>query len=187
MIRSFTLITAFATIATFSYAGDDDPYFRDGKLVIPKVVVDGSIYYAELTLVDSQTLSFSTDFERLTNITPPEEVGSSVNLDDADIVGTWLLNGVPQSELYIIFRENGTYEHFEADDDEECSTGIELGTYTWDRETGQLFSSQTLDENGACGLSSDDPPPRVFINGDEMQLLDRESSFDPESYSLHRI
>jgi len=54
----------------------------------------------------------------------------------------------------ITFFEDGTYFHGEIDrDDPELMSGMELGTYSRDEETGLLTVTQTFDNNGDAGLT----------------------------------
>lgn len=178
---------AFCVMASGAMAGTTDAYYEKGKIVLPHLKLGNKTYYAVLTLTDPSTLTFRADLTALTDITPPEEVGDTVNTADADIVGTWSFGG----DTSVTFFADGTYEQIQAagEDEESCPNGgIETGTYTWEPSTGILLASVTQDDNGECGLSNprDGVPLRVFIDGDVMYIKEKGSDAGFDEYAATR-
>lgn len=70
------------------------------------------------------------------------------------LLGAWVSTSSEAEFLMIAFFEDGTYFHGEIDrDDPELMSGMELGTYSRDEETGLLTVTQTFDNNGDAGLT----------------------------------
>lgn len=188
-LQSITDITPTAT------EGTTDAYFvsETGVLVMPHLLVGEQLYYATLTLTDAAKLEFQANLEEITDISPPVQVGVSVNLDTSDIIGRWSTSSA--STMYIEFRSDGTYEHFEKSDGPDdlgnidCPTGKESGTYKWSPSSGILLSSTKSDANGPCGIShpGGNVPYRAFIDGNAMQLLEKGSDNPLDEFALKRI
>jgi hypothetical protein len=73
----------------------------------------------------------------------------------------------------IVFFDDGTYFHGEVDEDDDTEiSGMELGTYERDEDTGLLTVSQTFDNNGDTGLTdfTGVGAPNIFVNieGDKL-------------------
>jgi hypothetical protein len=169
-----------------------DAYYdaASGQIILPHLRGDGEYYYARLTLIDADTLTFQADIPSLADITPPEQVGETVNTDASQIYGTWTISGMTIDDVYVSFFEDGSYELFEDTTDEGCTTGTEYGSYQWVPSTGLLLTTVDTDGNGDCGLShpNDGVPYRVFISDQGMQLLDHGSGVAPlEEYGLVRV
>lgn len=79
------------------------------------------------------------------------------DIDFATLVGVWVPAEAEMDEndvLGFVFFPDGTYVHVEVDlDDNSETSGMEWGTYEFNRETGLLIPSQTFDENGDTGLT----------------------------------
>ena len=181
----------FGLIAGAAQAASTDAYFDEvtGKIVMPHFKFGDETYYLTLSLTDVATLTFQADLQSITDITPPEGVGVTVNIDVEDIIGTWTLSGSSTSQFFLLFRNDGSYVHFEVDDDEGCTTGEETGTYTWQPTTGIVITTLTSDGNGECGLShpADGVPFRIYVEGNTMQLLEKGEGIPLEEYGLVRV
>jgi len=156
----------------------------------------GEVYYATLTLTDAETFSFALNLDKLTDITPPAEAADT-NSNPSAIVGTWIIESLGADILSITFNDDGTYQHFERDNG-DCNSsfntvnlgGFEEGNYSWKRSTGILLAQSILrDENGVCGLSNpkDGVPFRVFIDGNQMQVIEKGASFDGDEFQFVRV
>ena len=80
---------------------------------------------------------------------------------------TWLVRQPNENDLLLFnFLDDGSYIHFEVDDDDpEETSGLEWGDYTHDPASGVLTVSGRFDENGSTGLSDAyDPPPNLFLS-----------------------
>lgn len=190
MKKAISILAVSALIgANAAQAASVDAYFdgASGKLVIPHLEVNGKVYYATLTLTDGATLTFTTDFSTLTNISPPES-SVPVNTDPQAIVGKWTEEG--SGESHVTFFSDGRYEQFQnPGDDPNCSAGgPETGIYSWEPSTGLLLVGVEIDENLSCGLSNprDDVPLRIFVNGDSMQILEKGGQFNEEEFFMTR-
>lgn len=179
---------ALATNQTF--AGSTDAYYNaeTGRIVLPHLVIGGNTYYVTLRLADESTLTFVADLETVTDITAPDGVGDTVNLDVNDIVGTWGLSGTTTT---ITFNGDGSYSlpHAPEVDDDACPNGgLETGTYVWEPSSGLLLTTTLTDENGECGLSNprDGVPYRVFVDGDTMQVLEKGDGVALEEFAFTR-
>lgn len=89
------------------------------------------------------------------------------------LLGTWVSTSIESEFLMIVFFEDGTYFHAEIDrDDSELMSGMELGTYSRDEETGLLTVNQTFDNNGDAGLTDftgiGAPDIFVHLSGDTL-------------------
>ena len=83
------------------------------------------------------------------------------------ILGTWLVRQPNENDLLLFnFLDDGSYIHFEVDDDDpEETSGLEWGDYTHDPASGVLTVSGRFDENGSTGLSDAyDPPPNLLLS-----------------------
>ena len=70
------------------------------------------------------------------------------------ILGTWVSTTTSAELLTISFFDDDTYFFAEIDrDNPELMSGMELGTYTRDENTGLLNVTQTFDNNGSAGLT----------------------------------
>ena len=75
-------------------------------------------------------------------------------IDSEGILGAWISTTTDAELLMIAFFDNGIYFHAEIDrDNPELMSGMELGTYTRDENTGLLNVTQTFDNNGSAGLT----------------------------------
>ena len=75
-------------------------------------------------------------------------------IDSEGILGAWISTTTDAELLMIAFFDNGIYFHAEIDrDNPELISGMELGTYTRDENTGLLNVTQTFDNNGSAGLT----------------------------------
>ena len=75
-------------------------------------------------------------------------------IDSEGILGAWISTTTDAELLMIAFFDNGIYFHAEVDrDNPELMSGMELGTYTRDENTGLLNVTQTFDNNGSAGLT----------------------------------
>jgi hypothetical protein len=79
------------------------------------------------------------------------------DIEFATLVGVWVPADSEMDEndvLGFVFFPDGTYVHVEVDlDDSTETSGMEWGTYEFNRETGLLVPAQTFDENGDTGLT----------------------------------
>lgn len=181
---------ALAMLATHATAAEVDAYFDSatGKLVIPHLELNNEVYYATLSLIDGATLTFRADPSTLTNITPPSVPNTSLNTSASVIHGNW---NIPGTQTTVTFNADGTYRHFEVfpANDNECTTGTETGTYVWEPSTGLMLIRTLTDSNGPCGLSNpaDNVPYRFYINGNQMQILEKGDGFSPQSFALVRV
>jgi len=83
------------------------------------------------------------------------------------LLGTWLSTTTENDLLMIVFFDDGTYFHGEVDEDDDTEiSGMELGTYERDEDTGLLTVSQTFDNNGDTGLTdfTGVGAPNIFVN-----------------------
>jgi hypothetical protein len=83
------------------------------------------------------------------------------------LLGTWLSTTTENDLLMIMFFDDGTYFHGEVDEDDDTEiSGMELGTYERDEDTGLLTVSQTFDNNGDTGLTdfAGVGAPNIFVN-----------------------
>lgn len=77
---------------------------------------------------------------------------------NATITGTWICTETDDDLLALIFFDDGTYMHFEVDEEapydvEGETSGMEAGTFTRDSDTGKLtILTNILDNNGDTGL-----------------------------------
>ena len=88
-------------------------------------------------------------------------------VDSEGLLGTWLSTTTANDLLMIVFFDDGTYFHGEvAEDDDTEISGMELGTYERDEDTGLLTVSQTFDNNGDTGLTefTGVGAPNIFVN-----------------------
>jgi hypothetical protein len=70
------------------------------------------------------------------------------------LLGTWVSTTTPAELLTISFFDDDTYFFAEIDrDNPELISGMELGTYARDENTGLLTVTQTFDNNGSAGLT----------------------------------
>lgn len=186
LIKTLLFVTGIA-MTSVSLA-QTEARFSNGRIVIPELDVNGKLYYVTLTLSDPDTLSFTADLKSLTNITPPEDI-DAINLDDTDILGTWIFDGVSRDDMYLTFNDDGSVEYYENSTEEGCTPGLEEGTYAWNRSTGLLTTTLSLDENGDCGLSHprDGVPLRVFVDGNRMQIIEKGEHYSPTAHEASRL
>ena len=88
-------------------------------------------------------------------------------VDYEGLLGTWLSTTTKNDLLMIVFFDDGTYFHGEVDEDDDTEiSGMELGTYERDEDTGLLTVSQTFDNNGDTGLTdfTGVGAPNIFVN-----------------------
>ncbi len=88
-------------------------------------------------------------------------------VDSEGLLGTWLSTTTANDLLMIVFFDDGTYFHGEVDEDDDTEiSGMELGTYERDEDTGLLTVSQTFDNNGDTGLTefTGVGAPNIFVN-----------------------
>lgn len=88
-------------------------------------------------------------------------------VDSEGLLGTWLSTTTENDLLMIVFFDDGTYFHGEVDEDDDTEiSGMELGTYERDEDTGLLTVSQTFDNNGDTGLTdfTGVGAPNIFVN-----------------------
>lgn len=70
------------------------------------------------------------------------------------IVGTWTAQD--QAYTSITFTASGHYIHMEPTTDDCGSDGYELGTYSWNENTGAITLTNIEDTNGCVGLREDE-------------------------------
>ncbi|MBK1877519.1 hypothetical protein [Pelagicoccus mobilis] len=138
-------------------------------------------------LVNGDTLTVSTS-EGDDNIEKANEPANS-------ILGPWI-NGDPGDVdfLCVYFWENGDTDYFmvgeqidpeDVHEEENASSGIERGTYTWDSETGVFSANVIVDTNGDYGVSSLDGVAGVtFTVSDDVLTVAIEE--EGESTVFHR-
>ena len=88
-------------------------------------------------------------------------------VDSEGLLGTWISTTTENDLLMIVFFDDGTYFHGEVDEDDDTEiSGMELGTYERDEDTGLLTVSQTFDNNGDTGLTdfTGVGAPNIFVN-----------------------
>ena len=88
-------------------------------------------------------------------------------VDSEGLLGTWLSTTTENDLLMIVFFDDGTYFHGEVDEDDDTEiSGMELGTYERDEDTGLLTVSQTFDNNGDTRLTdfTGVGAPNIFVN-----------------------
>jgi hypothetical protein len=110
------------------------------------------------------------------------------------LVGSFIKRNTDRTDnapwVHFTFFESGQYIHLELGDDfrpdadPNGNTGMEMGTYTWDNQTGDFeFTGVLIDQNGEWGASdlrAEEKPLRVeadndgftlnFANGDSLQF-----------------
>ena len=82
------------------------------------------------------------------------------------LLGSWISTTTENDLLVLMFFDDGTYFHGEVDDDDATEiSGMELGTYSRDTETGLLTVTQTFDNNGRSGLTdfTGIGAPNIFV------------------------
>ncbi|WP_114418922.1 hypothetical protein [Marinospirillum perlucidum] len=89
-----------------------------------------------------------------------EDDGSESASDSgtAEIAGVWSTDATDNELLALVFLTNGTYLHFEVDeqtpyDETGEESGMEWGTFSRDADTGELTVSQTYDNNADTGFT----------------------------------
>ncbi|WP_373000877.1 hypothetical protein [Marinobacter sp.] len=109
-------------------------------------------------------------------VTPPSEAGA--------LVGSFIKRNTDRADnapyIHFTFFETGQYIHlelggdFRPDTSEGGNTGMEMGTYTWDNQTGDFeFTSILIDQNGEWGasdLATEETPLRVDADSDGFTL-----------------
>lgn len=198
-IKNIVGLTLMCVLAVAqSQAAEVEAYFdsTSNELVLPHLEVGGVIYYATLTLTNAETFTFALNLDKLTDITPPAEAANTSS-DQSAIVGTWTIASLGSDTLRLTFNSDGTYQQFEKDN-EDCDSssntvnlgGFEEGNYSWKPSTGILLAQGIFrDENGECGLSNpkDGVPVRVFVDGNQMQVIEKGASFDGDEYQFVRV
>jgi hypothetical protein len=139
-----------------------------GKLQIPTLVFNGSLYYLELSVADAAALTMKIEESSLVDITPGDELSGNV----ADnIVGTWAVSG---EDTEFTFNADATWQMSQPAgvDTEACPEGgIESGTFRYTPGTGVLIAFFEVDENGSCGLSNAGGVIRLIPDGNSMTLM----------------
>jgi hypothetical protein len=82
------------------------------------------------------------------------------------LLGTWVGSNAAAELLMISFFDDGVYFQAEIDrDDPTLMSGMELGTYSRESETGLLTVTQTFDNNGRSGLTdfTGIGAPNIFV------------------------
>ena len=107
------------------------------------------------------------------------------------IIGSWMMEG--SHDLVVNFSKSGFYTHMEISDDGCGQDGFEVGTYTWNQDTGALSLTTIEDTNGCIGLHDEQPlnqevvqAGRFIIDGNNMtvtEVIDGETS----TFSLKRL
>lgn len=138
----------------------------------------GGPYYCELEydqVVDtdvSKISQFGTGFAMFSTMTAIEIM---VVQEQRDLVGTWTTPTEDGGIAYITFLDDGTYHHTEdGTADDSGHPGLEVGTYTWNTETGALSTTPTVDQNGEWGLSHNAPDIRLFVNNGQLEVVEGE-------------
>lgn len=75
---------------------------------------------------------------------------------DTNIVGFWSEDGINNNLSAISFMSDGTYVQVQVNNEslvEDPDGGLEWGTYSIDKNTGKLTTTQLFDKNGDMGLS----------------------------------
>ena len=88
-------------------------------------------------------------------------------IDSEGLLGTWISTTTGVEFLMLTFFGNDTYFHGEVDrNDPALMSGMELGTYSRDGNTGLLTVNQTFDNNADAGLTdfTGVGAPNIFIN-----------------------
>lgn len=178
----------FLLSSSFATAAEVEAFFdaSTNKLVLPHLEVNGEIFYATLTLIDGNSLTFRTDLENLVNLKVPE--GQVVRPEGASIIGSWAKEGDPGTT--VTFRSDKTYSQFENNvtpGDTTCSRGAESGTYSWEPTTGMLVARVTQDANKDCGLSGIGSSRRLYIESADKLRLIVSSAQETEYFVLNRI
>jgi hypothetical protein len=104
------------------------------------------------------------------------------------LIGSWIARNADRGDnapwVQLTFLESGYYMHQELDlpyrpeADDNGSTGLEFGQYTWNNTTGEItVTNIAIDDNGEWGLTS------VFTSNERLSLQvdgDTLSAFNPE-------
>lgn len=140
-----------------------------GVMKLPNLLFDGGVYYLELSVADAASLTMKIEESTLVDVTPSTDtVGNSPAL----IVGTWSVQEEPETTF--TFNADGTWEQSQAAgvDDEECPEGgIESGTFRYTASTGVFMPTFLVNDNGTCGLSSEERLIRLFPDGNTLTVL----------------
>jgi len=113
-----------------------------GILHMPDVNVGGTHYAVDM-------LHEGNYIFKMTAASPSSTASTTSN----SIVGSWEISGETFTAWALIFYRNGDYIQYESRGGDSC-TGVELGSYTWDANTGNVDITLTKDENGNCGPGS---------------------------------
>lgn len=79
-----------------------------------------------------------------------------------EIVSAWKLNG---ENSLAVFTHDGNFFTMLGDPE---SPGMERGTFTWDKDTGEFSAETIVDTNGAEGFSHPDGATSISITGDNL-------------------
>lgn len=171
-----------------SSAAEVDAFFdaATNKLILPHLEVNGEIYYATLTLIDSNTLTFRTDLTSLVNVKAP--TGQVINPTGSSIQGRWMVGSSTQDTIE--FKSDGTYEQFQftvSPGDSTCIRGAESGRYSWERSTGMLVARPTQDANRDCGFSEYGYSRRLIVDSTNRLRLIVSNASESDTYILTRV
>ena len=159
MMNKYIVFLALIIISFTSQAENEATYnATTGVLHIPKVIVEGNEYWANL--VHQGNLNFL--------VTKVELISEYQTL-----VGTW---SIPSGGT-VIFRGDGSYYVFEIEDGDGCFTGIEIGTYNYNPVTRKIEVAVASDENGDCGFAADgvsDTPGQIWVEGNTLFVVDED-------------
>jgi hypothetical protein len=95
-----------------------------------------------------------------------DEFGSQ-DITSRGLMGTWHSNTAQTELTMLIFFEDGTYYHGEVNKTDTAeASGMELGTYSQNTDTGLLTVTQIVDKNGDAGLTNFVGPgaPNIFVD-----------------------
>ena len=136
---------------------------------------DGDLGLSGLSGVGGLNATVSGDTLRVE--LPGEVVTLNRVIGPSPIVGAWFKGNpaAPNDTLLLVFLLDNTYFMAQADiPDAGGQTGIEHGTYTWDRASFAFTSSRSpapyVDTNGTWGLSDPGGPVTVRISADGTTL-----------------
>jgi hypothetical protein len=177
-----TLIAASGMLCASGQAAEPQAQFVNdqGMLVIPHLNLGNEIYYVQLDRTDPNGYVFSLNGGSVVKVTPAE--GDDWASAD-EVLGEWKMEDF--AGLTITFGADGSYElDHPAEDD--CTAGIESGTYGYSEDTGVLYVRVLTDGNGECGLSHPDGPVRASRDGADLLLTiyDYTESPDPQVVRL---
>ena len=108
-------------------------------------------------------------------ITVAEGVVVFTRIQSEGLLGTWVSTTTDAELLTVSFFDDNTYFYAIVDrDDSTLMSGMELGTYSRDSNTGLLTVTQTFDNNASAGFTHfvGAGAPNLFaeVNGDSLTL-----------------